>query len=260
MAVSVFVAWVSSCTHCEVAMNPMTAGHAPTLGAAEVRALEQLVVLIYGMPGNLYHGSAVKLGGSRLLTCAHLLPDTVQGKSEGTDMPTEAGAAGVTGMVNHRLVRYRVLSAGCPEPMEDDWAIIEVPDGSAGDLNPESSDYEVRFDSTIELNPGQPVFLVGFWNPDAGEPERSAIVRACVVDPGRIEIPPEMIPVQAPSKEEYGGLSGGAAAILDVEHKRITVVGVYRGMRIPEWMGIQWRGVHTIRRVPKEHVPVAPRP
>lgn len=213
----------------------------------ESRALGALVCSLTGppRPDGPNAGSAIVLGDGRILTCRHILPEHAFEPPAGRELMA---------LVDGRPVVYSVAEAGATAmSLTEDWAVLEIAGPDPPFTVHVPADIDVRFEADPDLEPGDEVLLIGFWE-KAASTASPTFVRATIVKPPfGIWVPDEIICVETPTTDVLRGMSGGAAVVWDPAGRRATVVGLYRGMRQLEGFGRIWAGVHTVRRLPRGH-------
>ena len=179
-------------------------------------------------------GSTVIYDGG-LMTSRHLLPRFAW---EGVTVGDVSGRPVVHGSLNGQPIDFQVHDSGQGDDLADDWAVLHLEEAV-------SSPLDVMFDFECELLPGEELLLIGFWtnHPD--------VIRVTVIEPPE-DVPPGIVCIDAPHQRTYCGMSGGPAVKWDPEHRRITVVGIYRGMIDEgEFVGLVLDpGTHTLVRPP----------
>ena len=190
-------------------------------------------------------GSALNLGGKKIHTCRHCLPDyvldedfrriktvTVGGKVF-QDLPT------FPGRLNGEPVTLRLIAVGATTAPEDDWATLEVVEESFTGVIP-------KLNLNHQFKEGEVIYLIGYWH--AATEQKLSTIKARVSSPPLpwLSVPSEIICVAAPHEEVYEGISGGVAAVWNEETHEYVAVGIYRGKR--EWSGLVKLGVHAVRR------------
>jgi hypothetical protein len=156
-------------------------------------------------------GTGIPLGNNLILTARHVIKDRFL-------------------EVDGRWTRYRVVAKG--EGPNDDWILIRCRAAPA-----ESS---VELAPGYRPKPGEPVFLLGYWQGSAATPvdfRQARRIPLCVVR-GKAAARPlsfststdgllfTIAPLQGNS---YHGISGGPVAVYDETSGKFRVVGVYKG-------------------------------
>ncbi|MHC4217867.1 MAG: serine protease family protein [Planctomycetota bacterium] len=200
-------------------------------------------------------GSAVILGGNKLLTCRHILPESAHGfRAEIDDRPYDIRPR-ERARIDGTPVEYEVVAAGTDtDSMTEDWAVLNVIGGTESPDLELPPDLEIVFDTDPGIRPDDHILLIGF--PGQRDAETGpAIIHARVVDPVLISVPDEIICVDTAAGGSLEGMSGGAAVVWNADTHRVTIVGLYRGMRQLEGLGRVWSEVHTVRRLPGAALP-----
>ena len=190
--------------------------------------------------------SSVNIGGNRLLTARHILPDYAFSITAGPDEEVGSGIPRLPEMlpawVDGALVDYRVLDAGEAGDIAQDWALIEV---ERIDL-PMPDDLTVEFDFECEVKPGEQLLLIGF--PGTTEP---IILPAVAVDPpSALRAPRSVLSVQTVRDRALRGMSGGPALLWHPEERHAVVVGILYGTAETSFLGITLAGVTRVVRPP----------
>jgi hypothetical protein len=196
-------------------------------------------------------GSAIILGGNKLLTCRHILPESAHGFQARIDNQPYDARPRKNILVAGNPVVYEVVAAGKETAsLTEDWAVLQIVAGTASLDLELPDDLAVVFDPDPVLAPDDDILLIGYWaqgNAEAGP----SIVQARVVDPALISVPEEIICVKTSANEVLEGMSGGAAVVWNADTRLAVIVGLYRGMRQLKGFGRVWAGAHTVRRLPK---------
>jgi hypothetical protein len=149
---------------------------------------------------------------------------------------------------------YEVIAAGTDTTaMTEDWAVLDIVAGKEPIDLSLPADLEIVFDPNPALGTDDGVLLIGF--PEQRDATTGpSIIHARVVDGVLISVPDEIICVGTAAGGAGGsleGMSGGAAVVFNADSRRVTIVGLYRGMRQLQGLGRVWSEVHTVRRLPE---------
>lgn len=258
--IALFVAAASSCT--AVHTYPADVTH---LWPDEQRAaLESLVCNLSHQlwtadrkPVGYKSASAVILDRDLLLTARHCVSDALSMEIDGVSLATPPEVyANVDGM----RVRYRVVAAGeDAQPVDaTDWAMIRIVYQEEGGREL-TVNTDAEFGVNREIEVGTEIFLVGYANVDTSSVNAPDAPLPATIIRGRVTKRPaffpkidEIILVEVPGKPRLKGMSGGAAVIWDTERDRPIVIGIYRGVADSELLGMTWRRLHEVVRLPKE--------
>ncbi len=235
------------------------------LNAERFAALERLAVrLVSRAEGDsMQVGTAVPLGGGRLLTCRHIIPERALARS-GPDPRGPRGAANppVAATIDGHPAIYQVLAAGDEAGPRGDWALIEVlrlGEGPRVDLPPTIA---VEFDPAWQPRGDEPVLLLGypaFADGDLGPVvagRQPPFVLAARPSPKHesLEYPDQILVRARGSGAHLGGLSGGPAVVWEADRNRAVVVGIALGELRRDWLlfSTSAGNLITVRRVPPE--------
>ncbi|MHC4429712.1 MAG: S1 family peptidase [Planctomycetota bacterium] len=214
-----------------------------TLDASSEPLLPALsTVPVYRISTPTNSGTAVHLGGDRLLTNRHVLtaPRIYVHDTGGRDWAQS---------------RYEVLAQGSGgDGFQDDWALIDLLDLSLG-----GTETALGLAPEPALEPGTDVYLIGFpaegqltWDELLGTPKTIIKARVATLPPftGTPSRPP--IYLDAPRREIYSGLSGGPAVFHDPQDGRLKLAGIYKGGAAVWFLGLQVGSLHALVPLPAE--------
>ncbi|MBI5432309.1 MAG: trypsin-like peptidase domain-containing protein [Planctomycetes bacterium] len=179
------------------------------------------------------YGSAIPLGGQRLLTARHCLP--------------EPGPTPAILLTRGLGVPFELLAQGAEQTNAEDWALIELPPWTDGLPSP-------PIDLERRPNFGDTIYLLGFARRGGADPHkpppRASVVRATISQaPDDCEDDGRTVFVRTADHDAYHGLSGGPAIRFDSESARFVVFGLYSGLAV-KTDGSWHEGVHAICRPP----------
>ena len=197
-------------------------------------------VPVYRISTPTNSGSAVHLGGNRLLTNRHVLtaPQIYVHDTGGREWARS---------------RYSVLAQGADDNgFQDDWALIELRDVSLDETKPVP---ELAAGAVLE--PGTDIFLIGFpaegeltWDQLLGTPKRIITARVTALPP--FTNAPRRPPIYLDStrRKVYSGLSGGPALYQDPQDGRLKLVGIYKGGAAVWFLGFQVGSMQALVPLP----------
>ena len=181
-------------------------------------------------------GSAVLLDDGTVLTNLHNLPPASYGYLMRIDGRwVQTSPSWVSGFeLAGQPVALRLIKKGgqTPQEMSEDWAVLEVkPEG--GSWPPSGSD-AIKICLGELPSPGTEVLMVGYWSPSGDlKPSSPTFVRGTVESRSVFGLPKGVFVIHSDdAKTTLEGTSGGAIATIDLSDASITIVGIYRGMRI----------------------------
>lgn len=199
-------------------------------------------------------GSAVLLDDGTVLTSLHNLPPVSYGyRVEIEGRWVQLAPGWVPGFeLAGRPVALRLIAKGgdTPQEMEGDWARLEVKPVSGSWPLPGRDGIKIQLGEPP--SPGTRVLMVGFWSPSGDlMPSSPTFIHGIVGCGDEFSLSDGVFAIHSDQvNTTLEGTSGGEIATIDPTDGSVTIVGIYRGMRIAN------RGASEVGRV---HLGVIPR-
>jgi len=256
MTTSLVLTFVASlftaCASVRPANAPIAFEHDPR----EIPVLRlQIPLRRYDGDGRGMMGSAVRLGGNRIITARHVIESAMRPRS---DLPLRLAIDGRSPVEAEIIAHGSIAAPDAPLHFENDWIVLA--------LDAEPLGRVPTFDAAHPLTPGTRLYFHGYVGGGEsgtdlnGAPYGVARGSGAVVKPpwffDRQLIAENLVFFQTVHGGGFGGMSGSPVAVWNEASEQLHVVGIYVGKYTADFFGFPLHDLEfgVVRRLTQDQL------